>query len=177
MDPVFVTAIELGSAIVFLAGAWDKWHDRELFAAAMDAYDLLPSALVPAAALGLILLEAATGVALLMPLSSPWPAACGVFLLLLVTAAVAVNLLRGRSEISCGCGGTSGDQQLSWALVLRNLVLGGLLGATVLPTATRTMGGFDHAIGLLAGLMLAGLFAATSQLLANGPRLDALRNH
>lgn len=176
IDPVVSLVLCFAASAVFLHGAWSKWQERELFAAAMQGYDLIPDVTVPTASTALILAEATVGVLLCLQLARPFPQLAAIALLVMVTCAVAVNLLRGRTEISCGCGGSSGDQQISWGLVLRNLVLGLGLGVAALPVATRELHLADNLIVVLGALMLAGLYAAASQLLANGPRLAALRN-
>lgn len=175
-DPTLSGAIAVAAGAIFLSGAWSKWREREVFAQAMEGYELIPSAVVPSASLALIGAEFAIGAALLTPFLPPWPALAAVALLLLVTGAVTINLLRGRTDISCGCGGTSGDQTLSWSLVARNTLLGLALLAGALGTATRPLGGPDYAVIVVGGLLLAGLYAAASQLLANQPRLTALRD-
>ena len=176
IDPVVAAVCSLLGAAVFLSGAFGKWREREIFAAAMAGYDLLPTFSVPVAAVALIVAEALAGLALLLPPARPLGQMAGVALLALVTVAVVINLLRGRKEISCGCGGASGDQQLSWALVARNLLLALALLAAALPVQDRALAPFDYGTIVLGGLMLAGLYAGASQLLANHPRLWDLRN-
>jgi hypothetical protein len=87
-----------------------------------------------------------------------------------------VNLLRGRDHISCGCGGASGDQTLSWALVARNLAFAGLVAWASTPASGRDLVWLDYLVAVAGGAMLAGLYAAASQLIANQPRLQALRD-
>jgi hypothetical protein len=41
-------------------------------------------------------------------------------LLCLFSIAIAINLSRGRSDISCHCAGILGNQKLSWWQLLRN---------------------------------------------------------
>ena len=176
IDPVVAQVCSLAGAAVFLSGAYGKWRERELFAAAVEAYDLIPSVAVPTVSTLLIVVETAVGLALLLPVAMPHAQLGGLALLGLVTVAVVINLLRGRSEISCGCGGASGDQQLSWGLVARNIVLALALLAAALPVEPRALVALDYATLVLGVLMLAGLYAAASQLLANHPRLWALRN-
>lgn len=43
-----------------------------------------------------------------------------VGLMLIFTGAIAINLFRGRKDISCGCGGVMGNHKISWWLVVRN---------------------------------------------------------
>ena len=176
IDPVVALVCSLLGAAVFLTGAYGKWREREIFAAAMEGYDLIPSVAVPTASTSLIVAETVIGLALLLPQAAPFAQAGGLALLGVVTTAVVVNLLRGRSEISCGCGGASGDQQLSWGLVARNVVLALALLAAALPATERALLGLDYATVALGVAMLAGLYAAASQLLANHPRLQVLRN-
>ena len=174
IDPVLTLVLCLSGALVFLHGAFAKWREREIFAAAMQNYDLIPDVTVPSASVALILAEALTGLLLLVPAASPFGQLAGIGLLLLVTGAVALNLLRGRTEISCGCGGN--DQQISWGLVARNLGFAALLGVASLPTVAREWLWLDYAMGAFGACALAGLYAAASQLLGNHPRLVALRD-
>ncbi len=176
LDPVVTLVCSLACAAVFLSGAFGKWRERERFAAAMEGYDLIPTVAVPTASTTIILAEAAVGLALLLPQAAPLAQGGGLALLAVVTAAVIINLLRGRHEISCGCGGASGEQQLSWGVVARNAVLALALLVAALPAPERDLSALDHAMVALGALMLAGLYAAASQLLANHPRLWTLRN-
>lgn len=41
-------------------------------------------------------------------------------LMVIFTVAITINLLRGRKDISCGCGGVMGNHKISWWLVVRN---------------------------------------------------------
>lgn len=175
-DPTLAAVICVAAGAIFIAGAVSKWRERELFAAAMDNYELIPSVLVPSASLLLIVTEFAIGALLLAPVLRPLPQLAGIALLLIVTGAVTVNLLRGRSSISCGCGGASSDQTLSWALVARNLCFSALLGWAAVGTGARELLWLDYLFVLIGGVLIAGLYAAASQLIANQPRLTALRD-
>jgi hypothetical protein len=90
-------------------------------------------------------------------------AAC---LLLLYAGAMAVNLLRGRSRLDCGCG--SEPEPVSWFLVLRNVVFAGAAMAVALPTAARHLASSEVALALLLSLLLSGVVAAAGQLHRNG---------
>lgn len=176
-DPALAAVVGVAAGAIFLSGAWSKWREREIFAQAMEGYELIPSVVVPSASVALIGAEFTIGLLLLLtPFARPWPQLAGVALLVVVTAAVAINLLRGRTDISCGCGGAGGEQTLSWALVARNALLALLLGGAALGTATRALAWADYAVIVIGGLLLAALYAAASQLIANQPRLTALRD-
>jgi hypothetical protein len=94
--------------------------------------------------------------------------------------AVIINLLRGRTEIDCGCGslgGHVGDQTLNWGLPARNAVL--VLAAMLIlrEDATRALVWIDYLSVAGATLGLLGLYVTANQLMANHPRLHAMRNH
>jgi hypothetical protein len=105
-----------------------------------------------------------------------WRSACWA----VVTTAVAINLLRGRTEIDCGCGslgGHVGDQTLSWGLVARNALLALAAVLTLREDAARALVWIDYLSVAGGTLGLLGLYVTVNQLMANTPRLRALRNH
>jgi Methylamine utilisation protein MauE len=171
LDPVLIYAASFLLGAIFLAGAYDKLKDRDLFVGVVQAYGLLPVPLVVVFSFFIALAELAIGLALWVP--SCWPAAqlAGCALLAVVTVAVVINLLRGHTELSCGCGGASADQELSWSLVARNVVLTALLFFATATPLTRALTGFDYGTIVLATGVGFGLYAALNQLLANTPRL------
>ena len=67
--------------------------------------------------------------------------------------AIAVNLIRGRTEIDCGCFNSELKQRLSGWLVLRNVALAGL--AAWLAYAGHGIAGRDWVAWLLGGLVAA----------------------
>ncbi|WP_394558031.1 MauE/DoxX family redox-associated membrane protein [Priestia aryabhattai] len=38
------------------------------------------------------------------------------------TITILINVIRGNRNIDCGCGGILGDQQISWKIIIRNLL-------------------------------------------------------
>lgn len=178
-DPVLSHAMGAALSVVFLIGAWQKLKAREEFAAALENYRLLPAVTVSWMAWLLPLSEAMAGALLLFQATRVPAALLALVLLLLVTAAVAINLLRGYSEIDCGCGGFSGGvsgQAISWGLVMRNLVLIAAIPWIAADSAVRNLVWMDYLTVACATLALLGLYALVSQLLATQPRLGALRN-
>ena len=118
--------------LVFLLAALQKIQHWRLLAGVIANYRLLPGWAVGLAAGLLPPLEMLVAVALLSAGRQPWLAIAGIALLLVFAAAMAVNIARGRTHIDCGCGQEFLAQQLSWALVGRNLVLGFLLMPSLL---------------------------------------------
>jgi uncharacterized membrane protein YphA (DoxX/SURF4 family) len=175
-DPALAHIASAALAIVLLVGAAQKLADRDGFTAALEQYRLLPGALSAAAAWLLMATELAAGALLLLPLLRPLAGWLALALLGVVTAAVAVNLLRGRAHIDCGCGGAQGRQHLSWWLVVRNALLMALaLLATQPQDGARELVWLDGLTVATGAVGLYLLYAAANQLLANAPRLMQFR--
>lgn len=175
LDPVIVNAAAASLAIVLLVGAWQKLRDVGAFEIAIDAYELLPPAASAPLARVLPLLEAAAGLLLLPEATRAAGVMLAAAVLGLVTAAVAINLRRGRTDVGCGCGGLEDEQTLSWALVARNGALFALLAAAAAAPAVRPLVWFDFLSVGAGALVLYGLYVVASQLIANAPRLARLR--
>ncbi|MEX2479825.1 MAG: MauE/DoxX family redox-associated membrane protein [Gammaproteobacteria bacterium] len=174
-DLVFVHAARATLAIVFLVAAWQKMRELDVFEAALANYRLLPEALVALTARALPAFELATGLALVIAPGSALGGLAALALLLLVTGAVVINLLRGRRDVGCGCGGIEDEQMVSWALVARNIALLMLALVALAPPVTRDLVWLDYLS--VAGSAVAGygIYLVSSQLIANAPRLGRLR--
>ncbi len=163
-------------AMLLLIGAWQKLRDVAVFGAALAAYELLPAALVGVVAWVLPVLEAVAGLTLVIDRTRPLGVALTTGLLVIVTGAVIVNLLRGRTDLNCGCGGIEDEQTLSWALVVRNAGLLSLVALCAVTPAARALLWLDY-VSVAAGAgCLYGLYAMGNQLVANQPRLMRLRS-
>jgi len=169
-------AAALTVGLVLLAGAAHKARDWTVFRGAVENYDLLPAALVAPVAVALPALEAAAGVALLIEPLRGAGAALGLVAIGTATFAIAINVVRGRTAIDCGCGGLDGRQRLSWGLVARNGTLIAVLvaGADVSPPRAGDVAAY--ATLAATTLLLVALYATASQLLANRPLLAELRS-
>jgi hypothetical protein len=122
-DPILIVAAAGILACVFARGAVHKLSDFDWFSYTLAEYRILPAALTKPAAGLLAVLEPAVALGLVFP-QTRFPAAlAAAFLLAVYAAAIAVNLMRGRSRVECGCGGSG--QGLSWFLVARNAALVG----------------------------------------------------
>ncbi|MGH8597361.1 MAG: MauE/DoxX family redox-associated membrane protein [Gammaproteobacteria bacterium] len=174
LDPVFRYAASFTLAAIFLLGALDKMRYRELFATVVEAYGLLPVPFVAAFAFVVMISELLIGGLLLFPITWPWSQLLGIWLLFVVTGAIVINIVRGRTDLACGCGGASADQELSWTLVLRNGVLAAVLTAAVASPTPRAMVALDYLSIALAVSVGFSLYATVNQLAANAPRLARL---
>ncbi len=170
-DPVIAYAALAVLTAIFWLGALHKLRDWTGFEAAVAGYRLLPAVLHRPFAFVFIAAELLAGGLLL------WPAAraAGVAVALAVLAAaslgVTVNLLRGRTDIDCGCGGLSqAPTSLSWWVVARNGLLA-LLALLAWPegggAAARDLVWLDGVTFFGMSLALLGLYLAFNQLLAS----------
>jgi hypothetical protein len=178
IDPLVSGAVAAGLALLLLVASWHKVTARDEFVAALRDYRLLPAVLLRPVARLLPLIEFALAVGWLTGVARPAVAVSTVLLLLVYAGAVAVNLLRGRVHIACGCGlggAQHGDARLSWWLVARNAVLAGAAGVAALPASQRGLGAMDWLALVLATLAAILLYAAASQLMRNGAAIAAWR--
>jgi hypothetical protein len=160
IDPLWLMLACGALVILFVHAAAAKLMDRSLFEQHLAAYGV-PDTLLPAAVIGLPLLEALAAAGLVTPWRAE-AAALAAALLALYAGAMAWHRLHGR-RLDCGCGGA--PLPLSWALVARNAVLIGLCAVSALPALSREIGAADVATAL-AGLTLACvLHVALHQLL------------
>ncbi len=175
MDPVVGLTLRASLAVLFLTAAVHKLRDPRSFRATLAAYRLLPAALVPAAAAVVALAEVATALLLSIP---GWSVAGGVLgagLLTLYGGAMAINLVRGRRDIDCGCVGPSAYRPIGWGLVVRNVMVAAAGLATLLPVDGRALVWMDLFTVGAATAALAACQAAATRMLALGPAVVRLR--
>ena len=79
-------------------------------------------------------------------------------------AAIAINLARGRHDLTCGCGGPNDRRPIAAWMVWRNLGLALLLGVSVLPWSSRPLEGAD-ALTIGMGTAVIGLLYMSFDLL------------
>lgn len=172
LDPALGLALRGGLALLLATAAWHKLRDLAAFGAALGGYRLLPERALGPASIGLVAAELSTAGVLLVSPRASWAAAA---LLALYSLAISVNLARGRREIDCGCFGPAARQPLSPALLVRNAALIALALLCALPAAPRALVWVDG-LTIAAAIGLGALVhGAVNALLANAPRLRALR--
>lgn len=166
----------LGFALLLGAAAWRKFGDLPAFTVVVADYRIVPRALLPHAGAFVPAVEATLA---LLWLTAPWyanGAAVAGFgtaaLMVGYAAAIAANLVRGRSWIDCGCGG--GDQ-LTWGLVARNAVLAGLAVATLAFRSPGAPDWGDVAVSVPVLAVATLLYLTTGALLANSAAMRTWR--
>lgn len=179
IDPLFTRLIAIGLGLLLAAAAWHKLASFERFVAVLRDYELLPPSLTRSAAAAVVFTEAALAIGWLGGFMSSRVAAVTAGMLLVYGAAIAVNLLRGRVHISCGCGLgeiSGGARLLSWSLVLRNALLAGIALLPLLPPAPRPLHPVDWATLATAAIAGVLLHFGTAQLLKNSAAIEKWRN-
>ena len=155
IDPAVAALLAGAFALLFASAALHKLLDPTRFAAAFQAYQVVPPALGRVALL-VPVLELAIAAALLAADSRHGAAAAGAALLLTYAVAIAINLGRGRRDLDCGCGGPRERRPIGAWMVWRNFALGGLLGLLLLPQTARALDATD-ALTIGAGTVVAAL--------------------
>ncbi|HVN27417.1 MAG TPA: MauE/DoxX family redox-associated membrane protein, partial [Candidatus Binataceae bacterium] len=149
-------------------------RDLDEFRGAIENYRIAPDASAPLLMIAIPAVEFVGAVAIAFP-ATRWYGAAALFALIAIfTAAIAINLLRGRLYIDCGCFGPALRQKISWRLVARNGVLALLALLASMPEFSRSLEALDIAtIALGCGVSFL-LYATANVLLANAPHLSAL---
>ena len=170
IDPLLPTAIALGFAVLFVAAAWHKLSARGRFEAILRDYRLLPEFLVRPVALLMPVVELTLGLGWMSGVSTRVTALASAALLATYAFAMAINLMRGRVYIDCGCGfGTSAGEEpaLSSSMVARNIILIGLALLPLVPATGRDLGITDFVVVLASVLTAILLYAGSGQLIKN----------
>jgi hypothetical protein len=172
LDPAIAVLIVACGVLLFGAAALHKLRDLRRFDEIFAAYGRVPAAVgrmsraVPA-------LEALTAAGLLFEPSRVAAACVGTALLLVYAAAIALNLLRGRRDLACGCGGPADQRPIAPWMVLRNLALAALLGALALPWGSRPLEPTDAVTIGFGTATCALVYACLDTLLARAARATA----
>lgn len=126
MDTIVIwgtyTCMGTTSAILAFAGLAKVLRPRS-FVHALKEYRLLPKRLIRATAVILPLVEIVLAI---LVLSAPNRLIAGLSSLLFLAfgAAIATLMLKGRTDVPCGCGISNGV--IGWPLVFRNIAFAGL---------------------------------------------------
>jgi hypothetical protein len=151
--PLMAISIQIFAIILFVEAAIHKSVTYKDFVGIISGYRLIPISLVWTAAAFVIFAEYLAIISLLLML--PFLKYLGAVMLVGYAIAIQINVVRGRTEIDCGCGGQS--MPISQSLVSRNLVI-----AILLAWSTNTVGfaglvgyGFVYWI-LVCGTVLVG---------------------
>lgn len=165
IDPVFYWSISIVLAMLWCRAAINKLYASKEFTQLFAAYHLFPQSLAPSMAMILPCVELLVALLLLLPETQIEGGLASGALLSIYAMAMALNLLRGRNHIDCGCHFGS-SQTISWLLVTRNMLLACLSLILLFPVVTRLLSGGD--------ILLIGAFCFVIGL--SGMMLEALSN-
>lgn len=112
-------------ALIFIASGGMKLFRPGEFVGVVRDFRVVPDVLAKPVAYLLPYLELCVGLFLLLDVYRNVFLTVAVILLTAFTFAIAINLARGRVNISCGCFGSK-NTELTWLLVVRNLSLAGV---------------------------------------------------
>lgn len=186
LDPLIMRIISLGFAVLFMLSAIHKMGDRIEFLQILGAYRVLPAIFLRPAALILPNLEMVVAVGWLaigflgfqlraIPIISAG-------LLLIYSSVIALNLIRGRTDIDCGCGFSSSKtnkhknaERISYPLVWRNSILALTALLVIAPSSAREITAIDYVALIAATVVCILIYGAVNQLIANSQGLKPWR--
>jgi uncharacterized membrane protein YphA (DoxX/SURF4 family) len=134
---VLIARAFLGGLLLF--SGVQKLSSFSHFCKIFGAYEIVSTRFVKASAFVVSITEILVGAFLVVGFCVWLMAAVASLLLLLFAGAMWINLLRGRTWLSCGCFGPLGAR-IHWSLVLRNLILVGIATVTLLYTPRVVFG-------------------------------------
>jgi uncharacterized membrane protein len=175
IDPAISWTVSLALALVFGASATIKFVDFSEFRGALENYRMVPEDLSLAAAAIVPISELGGAIGLLVPRFHAVAVMLLIFLLAIFTAAIAINMMRGRLYIDCGCFGRMLRQPLSKWLLARNGVLMLLGSLALMPNDARAITALDVVTITLGASTLVILYGAANYLLANLPASNRMK--
>lgn len=164
-------AVSWALAGVFATALDHKLGEPARFRASLAAYRLVPERFAAAASVVVMVLEALAVCALL--LGTPLGLLLAMLTLAVYAFAMAINVLRGRHHIDCGCG--DAPTPVSWLTVTRNLCLVALaLSALTMPTPGPALDIWGVLFCAASATTAFGLYHCIEELLANRSRHQRL---
>ncbi|MFT8945261.1 MAG: MauE/DoxX family redox-associated membrane protein [Acetobacter aceti] len=130
-----------GVGIMFLVAGVSKLREHDLFLGTLSSYRLLPASFLETAAWGLGAVEVLVGLMLLSGIGQGVGGVAAAGLMVTFALAMGINVMRGRTDLSCGCTPGQKGEALSWSLVFRTLACG-------VPALLPVVGGEVSSVGI-----------------------------
>lgn len=140
---------------VLLLAAFGKVVNFGKFTNAIQDYRILPGRINSLAAFLIVAAEATVGLAVVFGQLLPFSAYSAALVLTLFSSAMAFNLMKGRTDLACGCLSGSARMKISWRAVARNSFLSALALMSVSGDA------FAPNVSALTSIVLLVFFIAT----------------
>lgn len=176
IDPVTTIALSLLLSYVLVDAALHKLRNPLHYAVIIDEYRVAPRGAGRLLVWPVCSAELLAGLALLLPPLHRAGLLLAALLLAAYFALIALNLLRGRREIDCGCGAPERAQGLSAALLARNALLVVLALAMLLAAPlSRSFVWLDWLVVAGAALALILVYLSLNLLVSNQQLLAKLK--
>ncbi|MFJ8516171.1 MauE/DoxX family redox-associated membrane protein [Lysinibacillus xylanilyticus] len=120
---IYILVIRNIFALIFLTSSISKIKNYEDHVFSIIEYKIIPTKYVRKYAVIDITLEILLGLAFLIGMYIKYAFVGSTLILAIYTIVISINVIKGRTDIDCGCGGIVGAHKLSWMLVYRNLIL------------------------------------------------------
>jgi hypothetical protein len=164
-------AIGIGLAwfLVWLFGqaAWHKFGAADFYLQLMRRYlGPIPGGRLSVRAVATV--EGLTALSLLLPQTREVGLLAAAALLLAYAGLMALQLLRGRADMQCGCAGPDSQLGISWALVMRNGICAALALLTLGAAASvvpASWGGLGLAVFVAVFAVL--IYLTSEQIVSN----------
>jgi Methylamine utilisation protein MauE len=169
--PLASVAAATFTALLFGCAALHKASDFDSFTGFVMNYQVISPNLVVSLSSMVIAAEGIVPITLLFRHGREFGAILAAALLLGYATVIAINLLRGRSQIDCGCGGAR--QPLAWSLVARNVVLAAIAALIALPSLIdATL--WEAAAAMGGGAVVWAIYVVAEGVLSDQTRMRVL---
>jgi uncharacterized membrane protein YphA (DoxX/SURF4 family)/peroxiredoxin len=121
-NTVFCTALQIIFGILFVFSSITKFIDLESFSNSINDFHILGKLLIPIFSYLVPSVELIFGIMIILNINTYYFSYLTILMVALFTALVSAKLLEGV-EVSCGCFGMFGENEISGKTILRNLFL------------------------------------------------------
>ncbi|WP_409252099.1 DoxX family protein [Bacillus sp. SCS-153A] len=135
---------------IFFSSGLDKMKDFNTHLETLKDYKIIPPSFIKLSGVIGIFLELVLSTFLLVGIFLKVTTFLLGLLLVTYTLFISINLIRGRNNISCGCGGVLGEKVISSSLVFRNIIFI-LIAGIILFTESYLMSIDGFFIGMNVG--------------------------
>jgi hypothetical protein len=170
IDPSFSLLVALAFIVLFATAGLQKLRSPSIFVATLADYRIVPRALLWVAAGMVIALELIVALGLFWDTTRATSALIGAGLLMAYGGSIALNLIRGRRHMDCGCAAQR--RPIGRRMVARNAILATTLLFESLPITARTMGWVDSVTVGGGVLVLVLLYASLDTLSGQIPSME-----
>ncbi|MFT9359671.1 MauE/DoxX family redox-associated membrane protein [Acetobacter okinawensis] len=158
-----------GMGSLFVLAGFAKLKNHDTFLTLLAGYRLLPAFMLEPMAWGLGIVELLAGLAMMSGRYVLWGGVAITAMLVIFALAMSVNLMRGRTSLSCGCTPGITSEFLSWKGVGRTLAY---IPLAIVPLYGQPMAmPFIWCAGVVAGLCIYLLWFAAYTLPKAQPAL------